>query len=79
MIWPKNKEELNSFLVALNLCHPASKCMQATSVSLIDYLDLIVYKDKDRQLHTDLITHPTKSHLILETTFHSIQNHANSE
>ena len=59
MIWPNNREELNSFLVALNFCHPASKCMPATSVSLIDYLDLTVYKDKDRQLHTDLFTNPT--------------------
>ena len=67
MIWPKNREESNSFLVALNFCHPASKCIPATSVTLIDYLDLTVYKDKDRQLHTYLFTNPTKSHLILET------------
>ena len=71
MIWPKNSEELYSVLVALDSCHPATKFMPATSVTLISFLDVTVNKDKNGQLHTDLCTNPNRSHPYLEVTLHS--------
>ena len=71
MIWPHSSEELNSFLEALNSCHPTIKFTSTISETSVNFLDVTVIKDKNGHLHTDLYTKPTDAHLYLHyTSFH---------
>ena len=71
MIWPHSSEELNSFLEALNSCHPTIKFTSTISETSVNFLDVTVIKDQNGHLHTDLYTKPTDAHLYLHyTSFH---------
>lgn len=65
MIWQHSREELCSFLDALNGFHETIKFTAEISETSVNFLDTTVRKDENDSITTDLYTKPTDSHLYL--------------
>ena len=63
MIWQHSREELYSFLDALNSFHETIKFTADISETSIHFLDVKVSKDKNGHITTYIFTKPTDSHL----------------
>lgn len=71
MIWQHSREELCSFLDALNSFHETIKFTADISETTVNFLDVKVFKDENGYISTDLYTKPTDSHLYLHySSFH---------
>ena len=71
MIWPHPREELYSFISALNEVHQTIKFTVDISETHVNFLDVTVYKDQDGKITTGLYTKPTDAHMYLHfTSFH---------
>ena len=66
MIWQHSREELCSFLEALNSFHETIKFTADISETSVNFLDVTITKDEEGNLTTDLYTKPTDSHLYLK-------------
>ena len=64
MIWPYTLQELSSYLVALISFHKTIKFTTEGSHTEVNFLNVTVYKDNQRHIHTALYTQPKDSHLI---------------
>ena len=74
MIWPHSVNELYSFLSGLNQFHTSIKFTYDMSQTQVNFLDVLVTKDKDGHLATSLYTKPTDTHMYLHyDSFHPIQ------
>ena len=65
MIWPHLREELYSFLEALNNVHETLKFTSKISQNRADFLDVTVAKDEHGHIQTSLYTKPTDAHMYL--------------
>ena len=71
MIWHYSREELCSFLDALNSFHETIKFTADISKTTVNFLDVKVSKDENGYIRTDLYMKPTDSHLYLQySSFH---------
>ena len=59
MIWPHTREELYSFIDALNNVHSSIKFMVDISETQANFLNVTIYKDPDGNITTGLYTKPT--------------------
>ena len=68
MIWPYSIEELNS------LVNPTIKFTYNYNQTHVNFLDVLVTKDKNGNLETALYTKPTDAHMFLNyDSFHPVQ------
>ena len=65
MIWPHSRQELYSFLEALNNVHESLKFTSNISQNTTNFLDVTITKDKKGNIQTSLYTKPTDAHLYL--------------
>ena len=71
MIWQHSREELCSFLDALNSFHETIRFTADISETSVNFLDVKVTKYNEVNITTDLYTKPTDSHLYLHySSFH---------
>ena len=64
-IWPHSREELYSFIEALNSFHPTIKFTCSENNNRIDFLDTTVIKSESGHLITTLFTKPTDANMYL--------------
>ena len=58
-IWKGTEQELKKFLEEINLQHPTIKFDHKYSKSMIEFLDLKIYKNSLGKLSTKIYTKPT--------------------
>ena len=71
MIWNGTKEELISFIEELNKKHKTIKFDYKISANKIEFLDTMVYKDKQNRIQTTIFRKPTDQQAYL----HANSNH----
>ncbi|XP_060073403.1 uncharacterized protein LOC132553191 [Ylistrum balloti] len=60
-IWPHTREELTSFLEALNAYHPTIKFTSEISDTSVDFLDTTIYSTEDGTLSSKIHNKPTNA------------------
>ena len=65
MIWPHGQESLNEFVKHLNNSHKTIKFTTESSTSHVNFLDITVSINNNREIVTSLYTKPTDSHNYL--------------
>ena len=65
MIWPHTREELYSFIDALNKVHSSIKFRVGISKTQANFLDVTIYKDPDGNITTGLYTKPAGAFMYL--------------
>ena len=78
MIWPHSREELYSFVSALNNVHDTIKFTVGISETQVNFLDVTVYKDQNGTISTGLYTKPTDAHMYLHYTSYHPQHQKKS-
>jgi hypothetical protein len=70
-IWPYSREELTSFIEALNSFHNSIKFTAEISETTANFLDTTIIKDHNGSLSTTLYSKPTDAHMYLHyDSFH---------
>ena len=59
LIWTKSENELLTFFEKLNQQHPSIKFEMKYSKDKIEFLDTLIYKDKNNNIQTTLYKKPT--------------------
>ena len=66
LIWDSSLQELEDFMKYINNVHPSIKFTHEKSKEKINFLDILVMKDKDGVISTDVYQKPTDTHNYLQ-------------
>ena len=67
LIWTKSENELLTFSEKLNQQHPSIKFEMKYSKDKIEFLDTLIYKDKNNNIQTTLYKKPTDRQIYLHS------------
>ena len=67
LIWTKSENELLTFFEKLNQQHPSIKFEMKYSKDKIEFLDTLIYKDKNNNIQTTLYKKPTDRQIYLHS------------
>ena len=68
LIWTHGEDSLKDFVDYLNSLHPTIKFISETSTKSVNFLDITVKLDQNRNIITTLYNKPTDTHLFLHHT-----------